>query len=46
MKLNVQILSSVSIRRMLLSMYRTTGGVSPKVGLDTVEKKSVCSYRK
>jgi len=39
MKLNVQLHFSVSIRRKLFSIYRTTGRVGPKVGLDTVEKK-------
>jgi len=38
-KLNFQLHSSVSTRRKLLRIYRTTGRVSPKVGLDTVEKK-------
>jgi hypothetical protein len=36
-KLNVQLHSSVSERRKFLSIYRTTGGVGPKVGLDTAE---------
>jgi len=39
MKPNVQLHSSVSTRRKLLRIYRTTDGVCPKVGLDTVEKK-------
>ena len=39
MKLNVRLHSSVSIRRKPLSVYRMTGEVGPKVGLNTVEKK-------
>jgi hypothetical protein len=41
MKLNVQLHSSVSKRRKLLSIYRTTGGVGLKVGLNTMGPK-VC----
>jgi hypothetical protein len=39
MTLIVQLHSSASTRRKLLSISRTTGGVGSKVGLNTVEEK-------
>jgi hypothetical protein len=39
MKLSVQLHSSVYIRRKLLRIYRTEGGMGLKFGLDTVEEK-------